>query len=119
MSLVAVQIRVVHAVDLARCALDHGVALVAVAVGFEDVDLHRLFVARAAEEGHRLFAAVTIEVDHLHALQIAARRGRGILRAVCEQRVDLRFERLILARELRQAVERRLRCREHAARKQQ
>ena len=102
-----------------RNALDHGVALVAVAVGFEDVDLHRLFVARAAEEGHCLLAAVAIQVDHLYTLQIAARRGRGILRAVCEQRVDLRFKRFILARKLRQAVERRLRRREHAARKQQ
>ena len=88
-------------------------------MGAEDVDLHRPFVVGAAEERHRLLLAVSVEIDHLHALQVAARGRRGILCAAGELRVDQRLQRLILRRQLRQTVERLVGGAGHTARKQQ
>ena len=57
---VAVQIGVVHAVDLVGGSLDDGVTLVVIAGRLKNIDLHRLFVVRAAEKRHSLFLAVTV-----------------------------------------------------------
>ena len=102
---VAVEVIVRDGVDRAGGPLDEGHLLVAVAVGAEEVDLHGPLVRRLAEEGHRLLYAVAVEIDHLHALEVTARDGRSVLRAVGEQGVDLRFERGVFRRKARQGIE--------------
>ena len=102
---VAVEVIVRDGVDRAGGPLDEGHPLVAVAVGAEEVDLHGPLVRRLAEEGHRLLYAVAVEIDHLHTLEVTARDGRSVLRAVGEQGVDLRFERGVFRRKARQGIE--------------
>ena len=101
---VCVEIRISNAVNRVRAAFDLIGKLVIISRGAENVDLHRFFIVVFPQQRDRLLDVIPVEIHHLNALQIAARRRSSVFRTGGKQRIDLLLKRLVLARKPRQAV---------------
>ena len=79
---VAVNIAVIHAVNRQTAALnDRRLPVAVVIIRRKYMDLQGLFPITLAEESQCLLPAVTVQIHHLHRLDIAAGHRGGIFRA--------------------------------------
>ena len=101
----AVQLDIVHPIKAAAAAGEDCNILVLPALLFVDIDLQRLFPA-GLEKCQDLVHPVAGQIGHLHRLQIIA-GGRGaVLHPGGKQPVQLRLQRVVFRRLLRQGIKR-------------